>query len=93
LLYVGCCPALLSFTELIIQYLYLFALPFCVTYFINSLLQKCKRNIIYTLLSLILLIVLYLLFQYFREKYCLFGYLSNSCMYRGAPPLPPGAVY
>ena len=47
----------------------------------------------YVVLILLLLVISYFLFNYIREKYCLFGYLSNTCMYRNAPALPPGMVY
>ena len=88
-----CCPSLLSFQQILLQYILLLAFPFSVTYIINSLFKKSRRNILYTLMILVLLIILYLLFQYLQERYCLFGYLSNTCMYKNAPLLPPGYVY
>jgi|SRR3989344_693143 len=57
----------------------------------NQLMSRKKMG--YAVLITVVLAILFLLFQYLREKYCLFGYLSNTCLYRNAPPLPPGYVY
>gem|GEM_PF-3744596 len=55
--------------------------------------KKTRLIILFCVITALLVAIGIFLYKYTSGGQCLPGKLSNSCMYRNAPLLPPGQAY
>jgi len=52
-----------------------------------------KKKLLFVLIFFLLLVVSLFIYRYIRDEYCLYGSVSNTCLYKNTPELPPGGAY